>query len=247
LNEPARRLGSRAKRLLRDVVLKPLSPFRNVTNLPRDCNICGYSGLFQPSGHREIRIDALCPSCLSVSRQRSLKLYIDATGIVSGDDTVLHFAPERCVTRFLRPLAKRYVTADYLADGVDLRLDIEAMDLDDASFTRIVCSHVLEHVDDRRALAEMLRVLAPDGVALLMVPIVEGWETTYENPEVVTEIERELHFNQSDHIRFYGRDFRERVREAGFELTEFSASPLDCVRFSLTRGETVFVARKPAG
>jgi ubiquinone/menaquinone biosynthesis C-methylase UbiE len=34
---------------------------------------------------------------------------------------------------------------------------------------------VLEHVDDAKALGEIYRVLKPGGVALIMLPVIEGW------------------------------------------------------------------------
>jgi hypothetical protein len=57
-----------------------------------------------------------------------------------------------------------------------------------------------------------------------MVPIIEGWEATYENPAIVNSEERRLHFGRVDHLRWYGADLRHRLRSAGFELTEFTAA-----------------------
>ena len=79
---------------------------------------------------------------------------------------------------------------------------------------------------------------------MFMIPIIEGWANTYENTEVRTERERELHFGQFDHVRYYGADVRNRARKAGFGLTEFTAEAEDCVRHALLRGEKVFVATK---
>ena len=42
-------------------------------------------------------------------------------------------------------------------------LDIEKLDVADASYDVIVCNHVLEHVDDGKALAELYRILRPGG------------------------------------------------------------------------------------
>ena len=77
-----------------------------------------------------------------------------------------------------------------------------------------------------------------------MVPIIEGWTSTYENPSVRTNRGRNLHFGQADHVRFYGADVRERIRAAGFALDEYAANGEDCVKFGLARGETVFIAIK---
>lgn len=158
--------------------------------------------------------------------------------------SAVHFAPEPAIKALLEPRASEYRTADISMPGCDLRLNIEAIDLPDESVDTFVASHVLEHVDDRKALTEFVRCLRPGGRAILMVPIVEGWAEGYENPLISTDAGRLLHFGQIDHVRYYGRDFRDRVRAAGFELSEFQASGEDCVRFGLSRGETVFFARK---
>lgn len=82
--------------------------------------------------------------------------------------------------------------------------------LADASVDLIYCSHVLEHIpDDRAAIREIGRLLSPSGVALIQVP----WrpdEATDEDPRASVE-ERIIRFGQSDHVRFYGSDFEERL------------------------------------
>ena len=55
--------------------------------------------------------------------------------------------------------------------GIALRGDTLALPFPDASFDRILCSEVLEHVDDpRKATAELVRVLKPGGVMAFSVP-----------------------------------------------------------------------------
>jgi SAM-dependent methyltransferase len=157
----------------------------------------------------------------------------------------IHFAPEPAVARILRPLASDYQSADLGRRDCDLQLNLERIDLPDQSVDTIMVSHVLEHVDDRAALREMHRCLRPGGAAIIMIPIVEGWTATYENPSVAADRERNLHFGQADHVRYYGADVRDRIRGAGFELEEYSANGADCVRFALMRGETVFIATRP--
>jgi SAM-dependent methyltransferase len=211
---------------------------------PRCCPICGYEGAFEPFGVVQ-RPDAMCPNCHSLERHRQFKLLLDRMELLSPGCSLLHFAPEPAITRLVRPLCSEYVTADLMRDDVDLKLDIEAIDLPDRSFDCVICSHVLEHVNDGAALGELNRILKPGGVALLMVPIVEGWDTSYEDPTVTDERARLLHFGQKDHVRRYGRDFRERVSRAGFELSEFAVGGADSVRYSIVPGIRIFIARKP--
>lgn len=50
----------------------------------------------------------------------------------------------------------------------------------------VFCSHVLEHVNDAKALQEIHRILKPGGRLIAMVPTCEGRDKTYENPEIVS-------------------------------------------------------------
>jgi predicted SAM-dependent methyltransferase len=145
---------------------------------------------------------------------------------------------------FVFALGGAYQTAD-LFQPADLKLNMEAIDLPDASVDLIIANHVLEHVDDAKASRELSRILRPNGVLLCMVPIVEGWATTYQNPDITTDEGRMLHFGQEDHVRFYGRDFRDRIAKGGFNLREeITAEREDVIRYGLVRGEKVFVFEK---
>jgi SAM-dependent methyltransferase len=214
-----------------------------ITRAPRNqlsCPCCGYNGRFRSFGFPP-RLNAVCAKCGSRERHRLLRLYLDRTDILAGRD-VLHFAPEPAMRSFIEGKAARYVGCDFNPkSNRDSRVDIEAIDLPSGSFDLIICNHVLEHVDDRRALGELRRVLRSGGTLLLMVPVVEGWSNTYENPGIVAPRDRAAHFGQWDHVRMYGADIRERIRAAGFSLNEFTAEEPDVGRNGLSRGEKVFV------
>ncbi|WP_287325784.1 class I SAM-dependent methyltransferase [Mesorhizobium sp.] len=158
--------------------------------------------------------------------------------------SALHFAPETAVTSFVKPLVSKYVTADLYASLAEIVLNIEAIDLPDNSFDMVICSHVLEHVDDRKALHEMHRILTPGGIALLMTPVIEGWSETYESSDITSPQDRELHYGQFDHVRYFGSDIRARVKAAGFALSEYTAVEPHVHKHALTRGEKIFVASK---
>jgi SAM-dependent methyltransferase len=207
----------------------------------RECPLCGYLGPFRAYGDPP-RFDVVCPRCGSHERHRLLGLYLKANP-VSGE--VIHLAPEPCMAPLVRESATRYRTADLFMPGCDLQLNLEAIDLPDRSVDVFICSHLLEHVDDRKALVELHRCTRPGGKVIIMVPIIEGWKRTYENPEALhSEESRTIHFLQFDHVRLYGADLRDRIRAAGFVLEEFQASPQDCLRYGLLRGETVFIANR---
>jgi len=111
-----------------------------------------------------------------------------------------------------------------------------------------MANHVLEHIDDdRQAMRELFRLLKPNGVALLTVPINTTRQQTYENPAVTTPAERWAHFSAHDHKRYYGLDFADRLADAGFMVNTFRVSPQDEVRYSLLRNEWLTIARKPHG
>ena len=213
-------------------------------SFPRACSVCGYRGRFKPAG-RPRRIDARCPKCGSAERYRLLALWLDRQGSHLRDARVLHFAPEQGLAELLKVRVGSYQSADLTPGRADLVRNIEGIAEPDASYDCVVCSHVLEHVDDHKALREIYRVLRPGGTALIMLPIIEGWSVTYENPNVVTPEDRKRHYGQADHVRYYGADVRLRIRAAGFHLSEFTAEGPDVLTYGLQRGEKVFIATKP--
>ncbi len=212
---------------------------------PRTCPVCDYHGMFTAFGQPP-RFDARCPSCNALERHRLFHLFCQRRDPFGPTDRVLHFAPDKLVTDHVQPRVALYETSD-LAEGrrVTHRVNIEATGLPDAGYTRIICSHVLEHVDDAKALSEMYRMLAPGGIAFFATPVIEGWAHTYEDASVDGPKQRLVHFGQTDHVRIYGRDLRIRIRAAGFTLGEFTAVEPDVLTYGLMRGETLFIATKP--
>jgi Methyltransferase domain len=215
-----------------------------VTGYVRSCPLCGYVGEFAPVGVPP-RLDGMCPSCRCRERHRLFKLWLDREQRITKAHKVLHFAPERDFEPILRALAGEYVTTDYMMSNVDLKLNIEALDLADNSFDVIIAHQILEHVDHRKALAECLRCLTPGGVMLATTPVIEGWAETYENPAATSRRDRVLYFGQRDHTRFFGRDLKDHMRAAGFDLFEYVSVEPDVSTYGLIRGETLFVLTKP--
>ena len=129
-------------------------------------------------------------------------------------------------------------------------MDIHEIPFEANSFDVIFCNHVLEHVrDDHLAMTEMLRVLRPGGWAILQIPIFHPLrETTYEDPSITDPKEREKAFGQDDHVRMYGKDYPERIRKAGLEVSEVDLhkqlKPEEVVRFALPN-EVIYMAVKP--
>jgi SAM-dependent methyltransferase len=159
--------------------------------------------------------------CGALERHRLLWIYLtDRTNLFDGKPKrVLHVAPERWFAlRFKNQLGEGYITADLHDPGAMVKMDIMDIQYPDETFDVIYCSHVLEHVsDDRKAMREFFRVLKNDGWAILTVPITAS--ETYEDPSIVDPDEREKAFGQKDHVRRYGPDYVDRLRDAGFEVT----------------------------
>jgi SAM-dependent methyltransferase len=140
----------------------------------------------------------MCPRCWSLERQRLFALAISRGEIAIEGRDIIHFAGEISVASLIRARnPASYRVSEYGRDDADLSLNLEAIDLLDASVDTIIANHVLEHVDDGRALAEIFRVLRPGGELVCMVPLVEGWCETYENPAITSPTDCERHFGRT--------------------------------------------------
>jgi len=152
---------------------------------------------------------------------------------------MLHVAPEPAFENRLRhDIGALYITADMFDNRAMVNMDVTNIQYPDESFDVIYCSHVLEHIpDDRKAMREFYRVLKKDGWAILLVPITV--ERTFEDPSVVDPVERIRLFGQVDHVRCYGRDYVNRLKEAGFEVSVTSSDDFltneEIVRMGITR------------
>jgi hypothetical protein len=228
---------------LADARLRDRRQFRG-GRLPRTCPICGYHGKFASVGHPR-RWDARCPNCGSRERHRLMHLWItEGNADKFAGKRILHFAPEKAFMQRMNgtPL---YETADLVQAGVTYKVDITDTKLQDAAYDVVIANHVLEHIaDDRQAMREVFRLLKPGGIAVLSVPLNPTRQTTYENPAITSAAERQAHFSAPDHVRYYGLDFADRLREAGFRVETFRAPPEQEVEYGLLRDEWLYIARK---
>jgi SAM-dependent methyltransferase len=185
-----------------------------------ECPCCGrHYRAFAPLGGRS---GVICPGCGLHERHRALWLFLRArTNLFSDELRVLHLAPEALFQRRLRAQANLdYLSADLDSPVAMSHFDVTRIPHPDDSFDAILCIHVLEHVaDDRAAMSELRRVLRAGGWALVLVPVDASRSETYEDPAIRTPEERAQAYWQHDHVRLYGRDFPDRLREAGFMVT----------------------------
>ena len=204
-----------------------------------------------PYGYGKQRKNALSPSTLSLERHRLMWLYLkEETDFFTAKKKVLHMAPEQCfINRFKKLKNLDYTTADLYSPIVDVKADILNLPFEDNSFDIVICNHVLEHIiDDKKAMQELYRVLKPNGMGIFQIPQDLSLETTYEDFSITSEEERTKHFGQYDHVRVYGKDYFNRLREVGFTVNEIDYSKkLNkklVERYCLTKGEILPICYK---
>jgi dTDP-4-amino-4,6-dideoxygalactose transaminase/SAM-dependent methyltransferase len=197
-----------------------------------------------------------CPHCGATDRDRLYGLYL-ANRLPSEDSqqpnfALLDIAPSGPLSAFIRRKFKIYYrTADRFMKNVDDRIDITSMGCyADNSFDAFICSHVLEHIeDDRKAMAELFRVLKPGGWGIAMAPICLALNEIREDFSKTSEAERTKYFGQNDHVRVYSREsFIGRLKAVGFEVREvrqdhFKTEHVE--RCGISPSSVLYIVEKP--
>lgn len=206
---------------------------------------------FLPYGYQTQRENALSPSTLSLERHRLLWLYLKReTDFFNKPHKMLHFAPEQAFYKRFRQLKNLdYTTTDLNSPLADVKADICALPFANNSYDIIFCNHVLEHIpEDTKAMKELLRVLKPNGWAVLQIPQDLSREKTFEDNSITDPKERAKIFGQYDHVRVYGRDYFNLLRTIGFEVDEVDytreLSTHDINQYRLAEGEIIPICRK---
>ena len=116
-----------------------------------------------------------CPRCGSYERHRLLALQLQRDpGLLSPPLRLLQVSPDRPLERLLAGRGVERVSIDLDNPNVDLLMDVHALGFPDESFDAVLALHVVDAVaDQQRALAELHRVLRPDGRAIFQVPVPE--------------------------------------------------------------------------
>jgi SAM-dependent methyltransferase len=206
---------------------------------------------FLPYGYDKPRDNALAPGTLSLERHRLMWLYLqNDTNFFSARLKVLSIAPEQCfLKRFKKLKNLEYITADLYSPIVDVKADILDLPFKDNEFDVIFCNHVLEHIeDDTKAISELYRVMKPGGWGIFQVPMRYGYDKTYEDFSITDKEERKKHFGQYDHVRWYGRDYFERLKKVGFQVEQVkyykTLSKSEMEKYALSKNEILPVVRK---
>ncbi|MCT7983620.1 methyltransferase domain-containing protein [Laspinema sp. A4] len=186
------------------------------------CPCCGgHFRRFLPYNKNQPDANNVCPRCGSFERHRLLWLYLkNKTNIFEKNLKILHCSPEYFLQKQLISNQNlQYIGADLDSPLANVKMDLTKIQYDDNYFDVILCNHVLEHIpNDIQAMKELFRVLKPGGWAILQVPIDPTLEKTFEDPNIISPQDRERLFGQSDHVRMYGRDYKNRLEDAGFTV-----------------------------
>jgi SAM-dependent methyltransferase len=219
-----------------------------------ECTCCGSHFKTFASFGVPRRPNAWCPKCESLERHRLLwKFLEDKTNFYTANLKVLHVAPE---TVFFKFISKQKNIDYYPADkfptvyprGTHF-IDLLNINFGDNTFDAIICNHVFQYIEeDRKAMAELYRVLKPGGWAILQVPIDKKLSRTYEDDSITDPKEREREFGLAEHVRFYGLDYINRLSEVGFKVIvddfceEFSEADIN--RYGFWRGDAIYFCTK---
>ena len=151
--------------------------------------------------------------------------------------TVYELSSRGALCRYLRRTFRRVTVSELWDDvtpgtfrhGVQCQ-DVQRLTYGDASFDLVTSTEVFEHVpDDRRAFAEVHRVLRPGGLLVFTVPLMDA-SPTLERAEI--RYNRIVHLVTPEYhgdrlrgrrgvlaFRTYGPDIVDRLRAAGFEAS----------------------------
>ncbi len=182
-----------------------------------NCPLCHYRGVFlterPPTGPR---LHARCPGCGALERHRLQFLVLEE--VLRERDpaemSFLHAAPEEFFAGRFRNKFGHYMHTGFGRRDVDVAVDLTRIPFNDGVFDMIFASHVLEHIpNDRRAMAEVARVLKPGGIALLPVPVIGFKTVEYQEARV----------SEAGHVRCPGRDYFFRFRDHFSRVKLFSS------------------------
>ncbi len=213
------------------------------------CPVCkSHIREYERFGHME---KLWCPICGSMRWQRFAWVFlVNNTNLFDEKPKkLLHIAPEVAFEPRLKRIKNlEYLTADLFDPNVMVKVDVTDMPFPDHSFDGVFCSHVMEHVpDDRKAMSEFFRVLTSGGWAIFLVPI-QMDQLTDEDLKITDPKERERRFGQHDHVRYYGRDFEDRLRESEFQVTVVRATDIldssQLEQMRISRKEVLFYCQK---
>ncbi|WP_299776928.1 methyltransferase domain-containing protein [uncultured Formosa sp.] len=187
--------------------------------------------------------NTLCPHCGSLSRTRRLWTMLE--DYVDGK-SVLHFSPSKSISyKFSELKTVIYETSDFMGEfQAQKRYNIEAINVPNDTYDVVICYHILEHINkDAQAMAELYRILRPNGICYIQTPFKSG--DIYEDDSITTSEERLKHFGQEDHVRIYSvQGLMGRLVKSGFKVKAKTFSEDENNFHGFSTSETVIIAEK---
>ena len=169
-------------------------------------------------------LEYTCPCCGSSDRDRLMISMLKKLKLHEGyyRESLLQIAPASAIEHWINGNCPslQYDSTDLFMENVTFTSDIQDMkDIADKSYDYIICSHVLEHVqDDRKAMRELFRILKQNGFCLFLVPIALDMKEIDEEWGL-SEEENWRRFGQNDHCRTYAKQgLLERLQAEGFTV-----------------------------
>jgi predicted SAM-dependent methyltransferase len=217
------------------------------------CPCCGWHIRAFNDGNAFLKKRSLsyCPRCNSKSRHRRIWLFLqNKTNLFTDTLSLFEVSPKFSFARRFTQMSKiQYLGADiYLRPYISLKMDLAATALKAESFDAVLCIHVLEEIiEDRRAMDEIYRILKPEGWAVVSVPT-QIDQPTYEDTSITNPKERKRAFGEPDHVRVYGFDLADRLKESGFHVELDLAEDIPQQtreKYGLRGDENIFYCRKP--
>jgi SAM-dependent methyltransferase len=164
------------------------------------CPICGGTTFVHgPNGRTAPNgTPPRCEKCQSLERHRMFRIMFERLGVEEfASMRAIQFSPDPTID------PKWFRSFELSVYGSGEGIDIQSIARADGAYDFVACSHVLEHVvEDRKALDELLRITARDGLLFLVVPDPFREERTrdwgFPKPE------------KHGHFRVYGADIATR-------------------------------------
>lgn len=208
---------------------------------------------FAPFGDNRRR-NAWCPNCQGLERHRLLWMYFEnKTNIYKQPLKVLHIAPEDIFFNHF----KKQKNIDYHPVDIYPHLypkgtkyfDLLNPEPGTGTFDVIICNHVFQYIeDDKKAIKNIYNLMKRGGWGIMQVPINGKNPVTYEDPSITDPMERLKAFGLKEHVRYYGLDYANRLRDAGFNVNvdDYTAafSDEENYKYGFWKGDAIYYCSK---
>lgn len=142
------------------------------------CHVCGRNTIFLKLD-KWLRDYYRCACCLSIPRQRALKLVLDQVCPDWRSKAIHESSPNGPLSKRISQECLGYVGSQYYTDvpvgsykGAYVSQNLERQSFADRQFDIVITQDVLEHVlHPKLAFAEISRTLKPGGVHIFTVPL----------------------------------------------------------------------------